>query len=83
MTETTLITAKHQVTLPKRVRQALGAGVGDRLAFVKGRDGSWHVLAIPKDPVKALMMAGKGLGPADLAKLHEEYERAGQDPHRE
>ena len=82
MTETTLITAKYQVTLPKRVRQALGAGVGDRLAFVKGEDGFWHVLAIPKDPVKALRMAGKGLGPANLAKLRKEYERTGEDTHR-
>jgi AbrB family looped-hinge helix DNA binding protein len=83
MAETTLITSKYQVTLPKRVRKALGAGVGDRLTFVKGDDGLWRILVVPKDPVKALRLAGKALTPADFTKLHQEYEREGEDTHRD
>ena len=83
MAETTLITGKYQITLPKRVRQALGADVGDRLTFVKGDDGLWRILVVPKDPVKALRLAGKALAPADLARLHQEYERETEDAQRD
>jgi AbrB family looped-hinge helix DNA binding protein len=83
MAETTLITGKYQVTLPKRVREALGAGIGDRLTFVKGEDGFWRILVVPKDPVKALRLAGRALTPADFARLHQEYERESEDAYRD
>lgn len=83
MAETTLITGKYQVTLPKRVREALGAGVGDRLTFVKGEDGLWRILMVPKDPIKALRLAGRGLTAADVTRLHHEYERESEDAHRD
>lgn len=83
MAETTLITGKYQVTLPKRVREALGAGVGDRLTFVKGDDGLWRILVVPKDPIKALRVAGRALTPADFTKLHQEYEQGAEDAHRD
>jgi len=38
---------------------------------------------VPKDPVKALRLAGKALAPADLARLHQEYERETEDAHRD
>ena len=83
MRATTRITGKYQVTLPKRVREELRAGVGDRLAFVKGEDGFWRVLVVPKDPIAALRLAGKALARADLGSLHREYEREGEDAHRD
>ncbi len=83
MSQTTRITAKYQVTLPKRVREELRAGVGDRLAFVKGEDGVWRILVVPKDPLVALRLAGKALAPADFRKLHAAYEQEGEDSHRD
>lgn len=83
MAETTLITGKYQITLPKQVREALGAGVGDRLTFVKGDDELWRILVVPKDPVKVLRLAGKALTPADFTKLHREYETEAEDAHRD
>ena len=83
MSQTTRITGKYQVTLPKRVREELGAGVGDRLAFVRGEDGFWRILVVPKDPIAALRLAGRALAPADFAKLHREYEREAGDAHRD
>lgn len=37
--ETSTITAKGQTTVPKSVRQALGVGAGDRIAFRVDRHG--------------------------------------------
>jgi hypothetical protein len=53
------------------------------LTFVKGDDGLWRILVVPKDPVKALRLAGRALASADFAKLHQEYEREAQDAHRD
>ena len=82
MRYTTRITGKYQITLPKRVREELRAGVGDRLAFVQGDDGVWRILVVPKDPIATLRLAGKALPPADFARLHQAYEREGEDAHR-
>lgn len=82
MSATSQITVKFQVTLPKEVREELGARVGDRLAFVKAEDGSWRVLVIPKNPIKALELAGKALTPGNFIKLHDEYERELEDAER-
>ncbi len=83
MRHTTRITGKYQITLPKRVREELRAGVGDRLAFVRGDDGVWRILVVPKDPIAALRLAGKALPPADFARLHQAYEREAEDAHRD
>ena len=83
MEPTTRITGKYQVTLPKRVREELRAGVGDRLAFVRGEDGFWRILVIPKDPLAALRLAGRALATADVTKLHRQYEREAEDAHRD
>jgi AbrB family looped-hinge helix DNA binding protein len=40
MTRTATMTSKGQITVPKAVREALGAGPGDRLAFHVRDDGS-------------------------------------------
>jgi len=39
----TKITARYRVTLPKEVRQALKAKVGDLLVFIQQPDGSFRV----------------------------------------
>jgi AbrB family looped-hinge helix DNA binding protein len=38
------LTSKGQLTLPKEVRDALGVGPGDRVAFVRMDDGGFAIL---------------------------------------
>jgi AbrB family looped-hinge helix DNA binding protein len=83
MAHTTRITGKYQLTLPKQVRDDLRAGVGDRLVFVRGEDGFWRILVVPKDPIAALRLAGKALSPSDFARLHQAYEREVEDAQRD
>lgn len=41
---TATLTSKGQLTLPKKVRAALGVGPGDRVDFVRMEDGNFAVL---------------------------------------
>ena len=75
MRHTTRIAGKYRIILPKRVREDLRAGVGDRLLFMRGDDGVWRILGVPKDPIAALRLAGKALPPADFTEVHQAYER--------
>lgn len=58
------VTSKGQITIPKKVRESLRLGVGDRVEFVidKGR--------------QVLVLAGK----ADIADLKGILHRAGRKP---
>lgn len=38
-----ILNSKHQVTIPKPVRDALGLGAGDRIEFLLGPDGDVRV----------------------------------------
>ena len=61
----TKITARYRVTLPREVRQALKAKVGDLLVFIQQPDGSFRVQAVPPRLTHALRAAGKQLSPED------------------
>ncbi|MEM4725106.1 MAG: AbrB/MazE/SpoVT family DNA-binding domain-containing protein [Candidatus Hadarchaeum sp.] len=74
MSVVTKITAKYQVTLPREVRQALKAKVGDLLVFVEQPDGSFCVQAVPPRLTHALRLAGKQLSPEDFRRVHREFE---------
>jgi antitoxin PrlF len=56
--ETATLTSKSQITLPKAVREALGAQPGDRVQFVPG----WHGfhLVLVKGDVTAVRGLFKG-----------------------
>jgi AbrB family looped-hinge helix DNA binding protein len=82
MSVTTKITAKYQVTLPREVRQALKAKVGDLLVFVAQSDGSFRVQAVPPRLTQALKLAGKHLSPADFRRVHQEFEEGWNDEER-
>jgi bifunctional DNA-binding transcriptional regulator/antitoxin component of YhaV-PrlF toxin-antitoxin module len=75
----TKITAKYQVTLPRAVRQALKAKVGDFLVFVEQADGSFRVQAVPPRLTQALRLAGKQLSPDDFRRAHKEFEEGWDD----
>lgn len=74
MSASTKITAKYQITLPREVRRALNARVGDLLVFVQQADGSYRIQAVPPRLTDALRMAGSRLAPADFQRVHREFE---------
>jgi bifunctional DNA-binding transcriptional regulator/antitoxin component of YhaV-PrlF toxin-antitoxin module len=74
MASVTKITAKYQVTLPREVRQALKAKIGDLLVFVRQADGTFRVRSVPPRLTHALRLAGKDLSPDDFRRVHKEFE---------
>jgi AbrB family looped-hinge helix DNA binding protein len=74
MPTVTKITAKYQVTLPREVRRALKAKVGDLLVFVQQPDGTFWIRAIPPRLTEALRLAGRQLSPEDFRNAHQEFE---------
>ncbi len=82
MSAVTKITAKYQVTLPREVRQALKAKVGDLLVFVEQPDGSFRVQAVPSRLTHALRLAGRQLSSADFRRVHREFEQGWEDEGR-
>ncbi|MGN6551932.1 MAG: AbrB/MazE/SpoVT family DNA-binding domain-containing protein [Pararhizobium sp.] len=45
MNHTAKVTAKGQITLPRRMRKALGVNPGDRITFIEDENGDFHVKA--------------------------------------
>jgi AbrB family looped-hinge helix DNA binding protein len=45
---TATLTSKHQITLPKEVRDRLVLGKGDRVQFVAERDGAFRIAKLPQ-----------------------------------
>lgn len=82
MSAVTKITAKYQVTLPRAVRQALKAKVGDLLVFMEQPDGSFRVQAVPSRLTHALRLAGRQLSPEDFRRVHREFEEGWEDEGR-
>jgi len=78
MIESSTLSGKYQITLPKRVREDIGARSGDKIIFVKV-NGSWSILKLPGDPVAALKYLGKRAGlsgtPQDVHKDMEDWEK--------
>ncbi len=72
--ETTKLSSKFQITLPKKVREDLEVTEGDRILFIKKGE-SWVVLRLPGDPVEALKYLGRRVGVKGTTKeVHEEME---------
>lgn len=82
MSAVTKITAKYQVTLPREVRQALKARVGDLLVFVPQADGSFRIQALPSRLTHALRLAGRQLPPEDFRRVHREFEDSWENERR-
>ena len=79
--ESARVTSKFQVTIPQRVREEMGTQVGDLLVFVKDEHNDWRVLRIPRDPVEALRLAGRGLtGTAE--QMQRDIEEGWRDVYR-
>lgn len=52
--EETTITSKGQITLPKKVRKALGLGEGDKILILE-REGEWVIKPKIQNPMKRLL----------------------------
>jgi AbrB family looped-hinge helix DNA binding protein len=61
------ISTKHQIVVPREVRQALGLKAGDRILFVV-RGESAILLPKPKKYSRAVIGMGKGVYPSDYLK---------------
>lgn len=40
------VTKKYQVTIPKEVREDLNIHQGDKVVFVKNREGNWVIMTV-------------------------------------
>jgi len=40
------VTKKYQVTIPKEVREDLGINAGDKVVFVKTKEGKWVLMTV-------------------------------------
>jgi len=79
MTEASVLSFKNQLTLPRRVREDLGAKRGDVIVFIPGEEmRSWTLLRLPGDPVEALRFLGKNLG-GTPEEVHREFEEAWEE----
>ncbi|KXA94727.1 hypothetical protein AKJ65_03590 [candidate division MSBL1 archaeon SCGC-AAA259E19] len=72
------LSSKFQLTLPKRVREDLEVEEGDRILFVKGEGGQWTILRVPSDPLDALRYLGERAGltgtPSEVRREMESWE---------
>lgn len=72
--ELTRLSSKFQITLPKRVREDLKAGEGDRIVFVKEGE-KWVLVRLPSDSIEALKYLGKKAALKGTTKeVHREME---------
>jgi len=76
------VTSKYQVTIPQQVREDTGTEVGDLLLFVKDGPSRWRILRVPRDPVEALRLAGRGLT-GTVEEVHREFEEGMHDAYRD
>ena len=78
---TATVTSKGQVTLPRRVREALRVRPGDRVDFVLGADGDVRVRAGETD-VSALrgLLHRPGRRPVSLEAMEAAIFRRGEKP---
>jgi AbrB family looped-hinge helix DNA binding protein len=82
MPSVTKISSRFQVTLPREVRKAMKARVGDLLVFVRQPDGSYRLQLVPPGMTSALRLAGKHLSPMDFRQVHREFEEGWADENR-
>ncbi len=77
--ESSKLSSKFQLTLPKPVREDLGAREGDRILFERDEKGFWTILRVPSDPAEALRHLGERAGltgtPEEVHGEMESWER--------
>lgn len=77
------ITSKSQITLPKSVREALGADVGDKIMFVPARNGFRLVVVKTKLEDLAGMFKGRRKEPLSMDAMNRTIAQMGSRPERD
>ena len=76
---TATVTSKGQITLPRKVREALRVGPGDRVDFVLGEDGYVRVRAGEADVSELRgLLRRTGRRPVPLEAMEEAIARRGE-----
>ncbi len=52
------VTKKYQVTIPKEVREDLNIHSGDKVVFVKNKEGNWVLMTVKKLVEKMIEVSG-------------------------
>lgn len=74
---TATLTSKGQITIPARVRDALGVNAGDRVEFIEVAPGRYEFIAATR-PVTALKgMFGKSDKTVSIEEMNAVIERRG------
>jgi AbrB family looped-hinge helix DNA binding protein len=77
---TATVTSKGQVTLPRKIREALKVGPGDRIDFVLGPDGEIRVRAGEVDVSELRgFLRRPGRKPVSLQAMEEAISRRGEE----
>ena len=68
---TATVTSKGQITIPARVRTALGVDAGDRIEFVEVGKGEFNIVAVTRS-VKELrgLLYRKGQKPVSIEEMN-------------
>jgi AbrB family looped-hinge helix DNA binding protein len=66
---TATLTSKSQITLPKRVRDELGVGPGDRIDFVRLEDGNFAIVPATHSVKSLKGILGKRAKPITLEEM--------------
>ena len=77
--DTAKLSSKHQITVPKQVREQLRVGQGDRISFEPTGDGRFilgHAAAIRKSDGAARRRLKQGLKPRSQKELDDTVTRA-------
>ena len=75
MAMTAKITSKGQITVPVRIRRALGVGAGDQLAFKQRKNGEILVMPVRAESPFARYCGIDGLGPGPGREVVMKYMR--------
>jgi len=78
MTMATL-TSKGQITIPAKVRAALGVGAGDRIDFIEDGAGKFAIVPASKTVTDLKHLVGKNARPVSIAQMNAVIGRQGAD----
>jgi antitoxin PrlF len=65
-----VLSSKGQVTIPNKVRSALGIGTGDRIEFVETEDGSFAIVAATKSVKSLKGMINAATSPVSIEEMN-------------
>ncbi|MEX2130723.1 MAG: AbrB/MazE/SpoVT family DNA-binding domain-containing protein [Pseudohongiellaceae bacterium] len=71
------LTSKGQITIPAKVRAALGVGAGDRVDFIEDGAGKFAIVPASKTVADLKHLVGKNARPVSIAQMNVVIARQG------